>query len=171
MFDLFLLVFDPIASSGLGALIVGEPELTGELVRTCRRESHCRLVGAHPADAWAGRLMQRKALAVGWLDRRCRHHTGRAERYSTRGVHGLAAAYSLRYLDACVPPEVLDVPLVSAMVAARRARAQCKGHGACTPEARHRLWAGARRFDARARRAKTAPNQGRVDVRPIGRRD
>lgn len=150
LFELLLVIVDPVASSALAAVVVGEPELAPELLQICRRESHCRWVGAHPADVWAGAVMQRKALRAGWLDPQCRHHRGAPERYSTRGVHGLSASYSLRFIEACVPPEVLDVPLVSAVVAARRARGQCRAHGACTSSARHRLWAGARRFDRRA---------------------
>jgi len=154
LFELFLVFVDPAASSAVGALIVGAPELAPELVGICRRESHCRWVGVHPADAWAGRLMQRKALQVGWLDRRCHHHLGAGDRYSTHGVHGLSAAYSLRFIPACVPPEILDIPLVSAVVAARRAAHQCTTKAACTAAARHRQWVGARRFDRRAAAAR-----------------
>jgi hypothetical protein len=146
-----LVIVDPVTSSALAAAFVGEPGLASELVHICRRESHCRLVGAHAQDAWAGRLMQRKALRVGWLDPTCRHHRGAPERYSTRGAHGLSAAYSLRYVGGCLPPEVLDIPMVSAIVAARRAKGQCRAHGACTTASRHRLWVGARRYDRRTR--------------------
>jgi hypothetical protein len=154
-------IVDPVTSSALAAGLVGEPGLAPELVHICRRESHCRWVGAHPQDAWAGGLMQRKALRVGWLDRACRHHRGAPERYSTRGAHGLSAAYSLRFLGACMPPEVLDIPLVSALAAARRAKRQCRAQGACTPASRHRLWVGARRYDRRTRVSSRRPSAAR----------
>ncbi|MBK6923290.1 MAG: hypothetical protein IPH07_38230 [Deltaproteobacteria bacterium] len=168
LFELLRLVFEPRASSAIAALLVGQPSLATELTHICRRESHCRVVAAHPADAWAGASMRRNAIRVGWLDPRCPFHHGDPERFSTRGTHGLSAAYSLRFLGDCLPPEVLDVPMVSAIAAARRAQAQCRHHGACTVEARHRLWAGAnrtprprelsrRRAPARPRRRVAAP--------------
>lgn len=163
LLDLFLLVFDPTVASAVGAGVVGEPQLAEELVRICRRESHCRLIGAHAADAWAGPLMHRKAMRAGWLRRDCPFHVGDLERFSTRGVHGMSAAYSLRFLGACLPPEALDVPLLSAIAAARRAQAQCRRHGACSSDARHRMWAGAHRFD---RRRKATRRRAVVTVRP-----
>jgi hypothetical protein len=149
LFELLRLAFEPRAASALAALLVGQPTLAPELTAICRRESHCRIVRAHTEDAWAGVVMRRNALRVGWLDPRCRFHHGDPTRFSTRGSHGLSAAYSLRFVAPCVPPEVLDIPLVSAIAAARRARAQCRHHGACTVEARHRLWIGAARHRAR----------------------
>jgi hypothetical protein len=108
--------------------------------------------------------MYRNAMRVGWLDPTCTFHRGDPSRFSTRGVHGLSAAYSLHFVGGCVPPEVLDVPLVSAIAAARRAREQCTRHGACTTEARRRLWIGAGRYDKmrRARTRKFAAQPGAV---------
>lgn len=153
MFGLFatLLRFalaDPVSSSWMAAGLVGEPSLGTELVAICRRESRCRPIGAHPRDASSGPLMHRKATIVGWLDPDCLWHHGDGYRFSTRGAHGLSAAYSLRFLGGwCLPPEALDVPLLSAIAAARRARAQCENHGACSRAARHRFWVGARKWD------------------------
>jgi hypothetical protein len=145
-------LWDPIGSSMLGAVLTGEPGLGPELVSICRRESHCRPVRAHAIDAWAGPVMHRKAMAVDWLDASCPFHHGTPERFSTRGVHGLSAAYSLRFLPACLPPEVLDIPLVSAVTAARRAQHQCRRHGACNGMARRRHWAGTAKWDRREKR-------------------
>jgi hypothetical protein len=152
MFGLFaaLLRFaitDPVSSSMLAAGLVGEPALGAELVAICRRESRCRPIGAHPRDAASGPLMRRKALGVGWLDADCIWHHGDGTRFSTRGAHGLSASYSLRFLPGCLPPEALDVPLLSAIAAARRAQAQCRSHGACSRVERHRYWMGARKWD------------------------
>lgn len=144
-----------MTSTVLAAGLVGRPELSDELLAICRRESHCRLVGVHPADQWAGPRMRANALRVGWLDRRCAFHRGAPEEFSTRGVHGLSAAYSLRFLGECVPPEALDVPLLSAIAAARRALSQCRRHGACTSEERHRMWAGQRRVARNLRIARS----------------
>jgi hypothetical protein len=159
LFELLLVVLDPVTSSAVAAVVVGEPALAPELIGICRRESHCRWVGQHVHDAWAGPTMYRNAVRVGWLDPQCPFHHGDRSRFSTRGVHGLSAAYSLHYVGGCVPPEVLDVPLVSAIAAARRAREQCTRLRACTTEARRRLWIGASRYDRKVRRARARKHQ------------
>jgi hypothetical protein len=155
LIQLFRIAFDPVASSLLAAGLVGQPELADELIAICRRESHCRMVGIHPGDQWAGRRMFVNATRVGWLNPQCPFHRGPVGRFSTRGVHGLSAAYSLRFLGACVPPEALDVPLFSAIAAARRAKSQCRHHRACSADARHRMWIGMGRVSA-TRRAKSS---------------
>jgi hypothetical protein len=148
LFELLLVVLDPVTSSAVAAVVIGEPTLAPELLGICRRESHCRWVGAHKLDAWAGPTMYRNAVRVGWLDPQCTFHRGTDPmRYSTRGAHGLSAAYSLRFVGGCLPPEALDVPFVSALAAARRAHEQCKKHRACTREGRRRYWVGAGRYD------------------------
>ncbi len=146
---LLRVALDPVASTHVGPWLVGEPDLADELMAICRRESHCRWVGAHHDDASAGRSMRRNAMRVGWLDPSCAWHHGDPRRFSTRGIHGMSAAYTLRFVGSCVPPEVLDVPLVSAIAATRRMQAQCHDHGACTPGERRRLWAGAAKYDRR----------------------
>lgn len=155
LFQLLRIAFDPVASSVLAANLVGQPELARELVWICRRESHCQLTGVHRNDQWAGPRMFTNAMRVGWLDSQCRFHRGLPQRFSTRGVHGLSAAYSLRFLGGCLPPEVLDVPIMSAVAAAKRARSQCRRHRACTVAARHRLWIGAGRYRVSSRQQTT----------------
>lgn len=87
------------------------------LVAVCRRESLCPmgLVGIHEGDGW----MQR-SLGEGW---------------STRGAHGMVAAYAWPHVPAWLRwwgPAVLDVPIVSAWVSVRRARApRCSAVRAC----------------------------------------
>jgi hypothetical protein len=157
MFGLFatllrLAITDPVASSWVAASLAGEPSLGAELVAICRRESRCRPIGAHPRDAASGPLMRRKALAVGWLDEQCVWHHGDGYRFSTRGAHGLSASYSLRFLPGCLPPEALDVPLLSAVAATRRAQALCRSRGACNRLERHRFWMGARKWDQQKQR-------------------
>ena len=142
-------LFNPILASFIGASLAGEPSFGVELVDICRRESRCNLIGLHERDAWAGRTMKDNALGVGWLDADCVFHRGDPRRFAPRGIHGLSAAYSLRFFEVCLPPEVLDIPLASALAATRRARAQCTRHGACDRSSRRRLWAGANRYDER----------------------
>jgi hypothetical protein len=107
--------------------------LYGGLAHVCERESRCRPVGIHERDAWAGRIAYRKAVARGWLDpESCVFHHGSPERFSTRGPSGQIAAYALRHLPGCWPPEVLDIPAVDALAAHRRAASTaCDRHRRC----------------------------------------
>jgi hypothetical protein len=150
-----LALLDPVVATVLGAWLAGEPELSRELLQICRRESHCRFIGEHPRDRDAGPAMRRGALRVGWLDAECPFVEGDGRRFSTRGIHGLSAAYSLRFLGHCLPPELLDVPLFSAIAAARRSRNLCRRQRACTTEERRRHWIGALKYD-RLRRHQAA---------------
>ncbi len=142
-----LTFFDPVVATVLGAWLAGEPDFADELLQICRRESHCRIVRAHPRDRRAGPAMRRGALRVGWLDPECPFVEGDGRRFSTRGIHGLSAAYSLRFLGSCLPPEVLDVPLLSAIAATKRSRHMCRRQRACTKEERRRQWIGAAKYD------------------------
>jgi hypothetical protein len=134
---------EPASASVVAGNLVGDAHLATELVAICDRESNCEPVGLHERDQWAGSIMYRKALRVGWLDLRCPFHLGDSTRFSVRGPHGMSAAYTLRFLGACLPPEILDVPIVSALAAALRAQYQCERYGACNRKSRHRLWRGA----------------------------
>jgi len=92
------------------------------------RESRGQRVGIHDRDRGAARTMVVKARRRGWLQRWCPWHRaawggsqGDVERLGVRGNFGLSYAYNARYLPvACFPPEWLDVPVVSAWVAARK---------------------------------------------------
>lgn len=157
-----LLGLDPREATLAAAEVAGWPELGPELVKICKRESpgrDCRQrVGLHLNNSpHAVARFYRKAVARGWLDpERCPEHRAATpeemQRFAVRGNHGLAAAYSLRFLAApCAPPEALDVPFLSALAATRRAQQMCAEHHACTTAERHDLWTGAR--TARHRRA------------------
>lgn len=109
------LVLDPRVASHVGALLAGEPELGDDLVRIARRECRLELCSVHAGDAWMARR-----LGEGW---------------STRGVHGHVAAYAWPYVPTWLRwagPQVLDVPLVSAVVSVRRARSwRCRAVAGC----------------------------------------
>lgn len=149
-----LLSLDPREATLVAAKVAGWPELGPELVKICKRESpgqDCRRrVGLHLNNTpRAIRRFYRKAVEHGWLDpERCPEHRAATlkemERFAVRGNHGLAAAYSLRFLEVpCAPPEALDVPFLSALAATRRAQKMCAEHGACTTATRRDLWMGA----------------------------
>lgn len=98
-------------ASHIGALVAGEPQMGPTVSCIAWRESRHELVSLHDGDAW----MQRRL----------------GEGLSTRGVHGQVAAFALpSWLHWA--PWVLDVPVVSAVVATRRARSwQCRQTAAC----------------------------------------
>lgn len=102
-------------ASHVGALLAGEPQMGPTVSCIAWRESRHELVGVHEGDSWMERT-----LGAGW---------------STRGVHGQVARFAWEYVPLPLRglgPAILDVPLVSAFVATRRARSwQCKQTPAC----------------------------------------
>jgi hypothetical protein len=124
-------------ASVLAAYTVGRPDLAHELVRITRREANGKRRGVHTRDAWASSLAWRRAVSRGYLDPTCQPN---GPGWSTRGAHGLIAAYHLHLVPEvgpCAGPEVMDIPGVSALAAARKARRfpSCEG--------RVRAWVGA----------------------------
>jgi hypothetical protein len=165
-----LFTLPPEPATRAGAAMAGRPDLAGELVDICRRESpghDCATrVGSHPPAANLARAMYRKAVKRGWLAT-CALNTAAdttdQDRFGVRGAHGLSAAYSLWHIGDCLAPETLDVPFLSAVIAARRATYQCHAPHlrACTREARRRLWVGAAKYD----RQVTAGKRRRLSLR------
>jgi len=119
-----LLSWHPPYAARLASVLTGRPDLAPVLVRICRRESRCRPIGVHDIDAhlsargWWG---QRR---LGHIDPSCQPY-GRGG-WGTRGAWGLSAASHWHYLPRCYRPEILDYPLVSALVAARKYAAECE---------------------------------------------
>lgn len=165
---------EPREAIALAVEEAGRPDLHDELVRICMRESWCGRYGevrAHEGDAWAGRKMWTGAVRKGWLDPGgCEEHmppSTRAgwSRWSTRGALGMSAAYHLHrlepYLGACLAPEVLDHPGVSAWTGVLFMEDACERLDACTCETRTRLWVGAGNWDRRthARRRESLARQ------------
>jgi hypothetical protein len=109
-----LLLAPPPQAATLAAGLTGAD--SGALQAICRRESRCRTVGLHEGDAWLGARAYDRARARGWLPSWCPFEGG--SRWATRGAWGQVAAYQMR--GWCLPPEVLDIPLVGAFFAARQ---------------------------------------------------
>lgn len=127
-------ILDPRLAARVAALLVGEPELGDVLERVCTREApQCAIVGVHEGDRWMHASAWRMAVRSGDLDpQRCGWHRLDAGAWSTRGAFGTVAAFTVHHLGACVPPWVLDIPLVGALAAARRATAPaCRRAPAC----------------------------------------
>jgi hypothetical protein len=124
-----------------------DPALRLELRRVCRRESACNwleLVTWHAGDAAGGRARWRMAVARGWLQpERCpAHELGTPERWTSYGAFGVASAWTVHELGACVGPEALDDPRVAARAAVAWIGALCRRQRACTCDARVRWWVG-----------------------------
>jgi len=116
----------PEPAAHVAAWWVGRPDIAPALIRICGRESRCTRIGVHardtdvdPSDGWRGQVR------LGHIDPRCQPY--RPDTWSTRGAWGLWAAAHWRYLPPCYQPEILDVPLVSALVAAKKYLRTCEG--------------------------------------------
>lgn len=130
-----LVLLSPVPASYVGAALAGHPELGHTLAAIAQRESSGAWVSIHPGDRWAARIAWRRALSRGWLSASCVWHSSPGG-LSTRGAHGMIAAYSLHVLGPpCLPPVLLDIPIVSAFAATRRATSK-----ACERAARCRSW-------------------------------
>ena len=135
-----LLTLPPVPAAHVAAWLNGRPDLVDRLVRICKRESRCKVIGLHskdatldPSDGWSGQVR------LEHLEPWCQPY--RPDTWSTRGAWGLSAASHWHYLPRCYQPEVLDVPLVSAWVATRKLMTGCprKGWGGwCGPKPRRR---------------------------------
>lgn len=139
-----LLALPPADASVAAARLLGAPGWTSEVLDLVRVESRGVAVGVHREHARRvpGRRFWARAIAVGWLSpATCPdHQLGDGERWGVRGAHGLAAAYSVRWLGECVAPELLDVPLVSAIVVVRRLEVLERRYGLRTAPARTAAW-------------------------------
>jgi hypothetical protein len=101
------------------------------LESVCSRESRCQRVGVHEADRWMERIVHQRALERGLLQSWCPWHRS-PEGMATRGAWGTVAAYTLHHLGPCLPPSVLDVPILGALAARRRAESEaCSRHPRC----------------------------------------
>jgi hypothetical protein len=113
-------VLDPRFAIPIGATLAGHPEWAPELERICARESNLRPIGVHPEDAGRSLAVWREAVRVGNVDPTCQPHEHHA--WSTRGIAGVMAGFTLHHVGVpCLPPWVLDLPIVNAYAATRRA--------------------------------------------------
>lgn len=125
MIRLLLLLYSlaPRQAAVLAAGIHGDPSLAGELVAVCERESRCQRIGVHARDAHLSRGGWHGQVALGHLDPTCQPRDagettpGARDGWATRGAWGLSAASHWHYLPPCYHPSILDVPIVSAVVA------------------------------------------------------
>lgn len=139
-----LLTLGPVDASIVAARILGAPGWTSEVLDILDVESRGVAVGIHRGGARrrSGASFWRQAVAAGELaPRRCEaHRRGDGERWGVRGPYGLVAAYSVRHLGECVAPELLDVPVISAVVVVRRLEILERKYGLKTRQARAHVW-------------------------------
>lgn len=127
----------PRPAATIAAWLVGRPSIADGLRAISWRESRNTRVGVHPGDAGRSDEVHANAVRVGWLDpANCPAHAYRPGVWSTHGAWGLMAGYNLKWIGGCLPPEALDVPIVSALAAARKYVARClpRSHDSWCPE-------------------------------------
>lgn len=130
MIALLRALFDPRLASHVAAVLIGDPDLGSVLERICERESGCQAIGQHRIDARWSSWAWRTAVRSGRLDASCQPlHSG----WSTRGAWGAMAAFTVVHIGVpCLPAWVIDVPLLGAYSAAKRAiHPDCRRYAAC----------------------------------------
>lgn len=139
-----LAALGPLDASVAAAHLERRPDLAAEVRQLARVESRGVVVGVHRGHARrvSGRRFWAAAVRAGYLmPETCEEHQlGDGDRWGVRAAHGHAAALAVRYLGACVAPEVLDEPLVSAVVAVRRLVVLERVYGLKTPAERAEAW-------------------------------
>ncbi len=120
-----LLALSPEPAARAAAWSVGHPEIADDLVRVCHRESRCKRIGVHKGDSHGSRGAWLYQTRVGHLDKACQPYGDGG--WATRGAFGLSAAAHHEYMPPCYSKRALDIPIVSAMVAARKYLAKCVG--------------------------------------------
>lgn len=130
-----LALIHPVHAAHVAAWAHGRSDIAPALIQICDRESPgnaCGYVGLHARDA-------RRAPHGGWgaqvrmghLRAWCQPY--RPETWSTRGPWGLWASAHWRYLPPCYQAAWLDVPIVSAWVAAAKYLERCDQPFTCSP--------------------------------------
>lgn len=120
-----LLSLPPVPAAHVAAAAWGVP--AHALLRICDRESRCQPVSVHADDAHLSRRGWLSQVRLGHLRPWCQPY---APGWAARGAWGLSAASHHRALPPCYPAAVLDWPIVSAFVAARKWALECEGRRA-----------------------------------------
>jgi len=123
-----------------GAIWLVTTGITGSRLKDLRERTNGPYANTaiHEIDAWAGKKNYHKAVAKGWLDpMNCIHHRdeglspgpGRRpyDNWSTRGPYEAMVHDTIRFMPfTCFPVELTDVPLINAIMSARKAKHICR---------------------------------------------
>jgi hypothetical protein len=120
----WLIVNDPRTAATFAATAQGHAFIADDLHAICFRESRCRAIGVHEIDEHLSSIGWHGQVKLGHLDPECQPY--RDGQWATRGAFGLSAASHWKYLPPCYPPEALDIPIVSAWIAARKYAKSCR---------------------------------------------
>ena len=114
------------------------------LKKICFRESRCSRIGRHKIDQKFSAALWKKIVRKKILrPATCPFHR-RADRWSTSGPYGLMRAYHWKYIHSpCLPPSVLDIPLIATWVAYTKLKTKCGSF--CTYKKSRILWRGKRK--------------------------
>ena len=140
---LLRLLLDPGLANEAGAHAAGRADLAHEVYLICWRESWgCRRIGVHVGHVArrSASIFEAAARRSGALDASCWAHDVDAAEWGPRGPHGHVPAHALRHLPRCSPPRILDVPAVSAYVAAVRLAELESRYRRRTPKSRSHAW-------------------------------
>lgn len=120
---MILIMLPPRPSAWVASLIVGRPDIAPSLIRICQRESRCNTISIHARDAHISPREYYGQVSWGHLDPECQPY--KKDGWATRGAFGLSAGAHWKYMPKCYQPEWFDVPLVSAIVSARKYLVSC----------------------------------------------
>lgn len=123
IFYLWSSVTDPYQATLFATSIQGRSDLADDLHAICYRESRCRAIQVHEIDRHLSRNGWVGQVRLGHLNPKCQPYED--GQWATRGAFGLSAASHWAYLFPCYPPQILDIPLVSALVAVAKYEKQC----------------------------------------------
>lgn len=119
----------------------GQRSYAAILKKICWRESRCRRLGTHSIDQKFSKSVWNKMVRRGILrPESCPFHRNPYE-WSTSGPYGLMRAYHWPYIGSlCLPPQVLDIPLVATWVALKKLLQHCQS--LCTYQQSRKIWKG-----------------------------
>lgn len=106
------------------ALWIGRPDIADDLQSICKRESKCSFIREHEIDAWISPHEWHGQKDLGHLNPECQKKNVDGG-WATRGSWGLSAGAHWKYLPKCYQPSVLDIPHISAIIAAKKYVKNC----------------------------------------------
>lgn len=120
---MILIMLPPRPSAYVAAVVVQRADIASALIRICQRESRCKRISVHERDAHISPKEYFGQVSWGHLNPECQPY--KKDAWATRGSFGLSAGAHWKYMPPCYRPEWFDIPLISAIVAARKYLVSC----------------------------------------------